>query len=195
MKFLKNSFAIAFFCILFSNTLASQPNGFQNTSSFDRWYFGGHVSFNHGRSFTMGELAPAAGYFFSESLLVGVNAYYIYYGSEGEFENYRYKSESNFVGTGLFSRYYFQNEKVDFFNRLFAHAEYEYLLGDEKYIENDEPAEILEFDNHSISAGLGCQHNFNEKVGISATILWNISLSNSNYSPYQNPIVRIGFEF
>ena len=81
-------------------------------------------------------------------------------------------------GGRVFGRYFF----TDY---LFGHAEYEYL--------NLEAFDFLRrrVDVNSVLVGAGYFQRFSGNSGVTAMLLYNFT--EDRYTPYTNPIFRIGF--
>lgn len=139
----------------------------------DKIFWGGNVGIQFGNE-TFVDVSPLVGYKFTDKISAGIGATYQYY-------SYRYLSynfETNVYGGRVFGRYYF----TDY---LFGHAEYEYLN-----------LEAFDFyrrrvDVGSLMAGAGYIQRFSDRAGIMAMVLYNFT--ESTYTPYQNPIFRVGF--
>jgi hypothetical protein len=96
----------------------------------------------------------------------------------GSFEN-----SSNMYGGGPFMQY-------TIFEGLFAHAEYE-LLNLEVY-----DYFLNQFARQNISSvflGGGYRQMMGARSAVDFLILWNVN--ETEYSPYANPVIRIGFGF
>lgn len=139
---------------------------------WDKVYFGGNFGIQVGTS-TFVEVSPLVGYRITEKFSAGLGATYQYY----HYRDRYYDLETNVYGGRLFGRYLFTDN-------LFGHLEYEYLN-----------LEAFDFyrrrvDVESILAGGGYLQRFGNNSAIVAMILYNFT--ESAYTPYQNPIIRIG---
>ncbi len=138
-----------------------------------RWFAGGMLGAGFSSYSTYVEVAPIIGYRVTQAFQVGTRLTYIYNSYEfapGKRENL------NHYGASLFARYVF-------WKGLFGQAEYEALNldyggGDRRWI-------------NSLFIGGGYLQNIGGRGFASFAILFNV-LENE-YSPYTNPIIRIGF--
>lgn len=174
---------ITSFCIvlvIFCSTAQAQDSSMIRKNPlkprfWDKVYVGGNVGFQFG-TVTFAELSPLVGYQFTPKITAGVGITYQYY---------RYKDrlmtfQTNVYGGRVFGRYFF----TDY---LFAHVEYEYLN-----------LEALDFypkrrrvDVESVLVGGGYLQRFGSgNSGVYIMLLYN--LTESAYTPYTNPIIRIG---
>lgn len=143
----------------------------------DRMYTGGNLGFQFGRE-TFAEVSPILGFQITDQFSAGIGLTYQYY----KYQDVQYKLESNVYGGKLFGRYFF----TDF---LFGYAEFEHLNLDAF----DFYPKKRRVDVESLLGGGGYFQRFNENSnsGLFAMILYNFT--ESAYTPYSNPIVRIGF--
>lgn len=163
-------------CVLTLNTLAqnqaikpadNKPKGFQ----WNKVFVGGNIGAQFG-SITVVNISPIIGYRITERLAAGVGATYIYY-------NYKaIRFSSSIYGGSVFGRFYL-------LENIFAHAEYE-LLNVDSY---DFPGTRTNIEN--IYVGGGFRQALGGRSYMTILALWNIN--ESKYSPYGNPIIRMGF--
>jgi hypothetical protein len=140
---------------------------------WNKVFVGGNVGFQFG-TITFAEVSPLIGYRFTEKIHAGIGATYQYY----HYKDQYYDLETNVYGGRLFGRYFF----TDY---LFAHVEYEYL--------NLEAFDFIprrRVDVSSVMAGGGYLQKFAQNSGIYIMLLYNFT--ESAYTPYANPIIRIG---
>lgn len=142
---------------------------------WDRVYVGGNVGAQFG-TVTFAEIAPLIGYQFTPKITAGIGFKYQYY----RYKDRNFELKTNVYGGSVFGRYFF----TDY---LFAHAEYEYL--------NLEAFDFYPMrrrvDVESVLVGGGYLQRFGEgNSGIFIMLLYN--LTESAYTPYTNPILRIG---
>lgn len=140
---------------------------------WDRFYAGGNIGLQFG-TVTFADISPLVGYKITPKLSVGVGATYQYY----HYKDRNIDFTTDVYGGRVFGRYFF----TDY---LFGHAEYEYLN-----------LEAFDFqrrrvDVNSVMAGGGYFQSFGGRAGLSAMLLYNFTPS--MYTPYANPIFRIGF--
>jgi hypothetical protein len=135
-------------------------------------FIGGNFGAQFGPS-TFVDVSPLIGYNFTDKISAGVGITYQYY----HYRNGSYDFETNVYGGRVFGRYHF----TDY---LFAHVEYEYL-NLEAFDYNRRRVDV-----GSLLAGGGYIQRFSARSGVTAMILYNFT--ESAYTPYQNPIIRIG---
>jgi hypothetical protein len=172
-----------FFCILLS--VSSLLSHAQDSTMirknplkprfWDKVYVGGNVGFQFG-TVTFAEVSPLIGYQFTPKITAGIGVTYQYYRYKDRF----FELTTNVYGGRIFGRYFF----TDF---LFAHVEYEYL--------NLEAFDFYPLrrrvDVESVLVGGGYLQRFGSgNSGIFIMLLYN--LTESAYTPYTNPIIRIG---
>jgi len=162
-------------CLIFTATsyLSAQnaPKA-QKPPLKDRIYFGGSLGAQFG-SYTYINVSPFAGYRATSWLSAGLGFTYMY------FKDSRYSVEysNSYYGPRVFAQ-------VNIWQGLFAYAEYEALnieywdVGGRGWLNN-------------LFLGGGFQQSIGGKAFASIMILYN--LNDSYYSPYSNPVVRIGF--
>jgi len=141
----------------------------------DKIFFGGNLGFQFG-TVTFADVSPLVGYRITDKIAAGVGVTYQYY----RYKDRNYDFTTNVYGGRLFGRY-------SFTDYLFAHAEYEYL--------NLEAFDFFRrrVDVNSVLAGAGYIQRFGSNSGIIAMILYNFT--ESAYTPYTNPIIRVGVSF
>jgi hypothetical protein len=141
----------------------------------DRMFTGGNLGAQFG-TVTFIEVSPLVGYRFTDKISAGIGATYQYY----HYNDKVYDLETNVYGGRIFGRYLF----TDY---LFGHVEYEYLN-----------LEAFDFqrrrvDVESVLAGGGYIQRISDHIGIVAMILFNFT--ETAYTPYTNPIIRVGVNF
>ena len=143
----------------------------------ERLYTGGNVGFQIGNQ-AYAEISPIVGCRITDKFSVGIGLTYQYY----RFKSAQFELVSNVYGGKVFGRYFF----TDY---LFGYGEFEHLNLDAF----DFYPQKRRVDVESVLAGGGYFQRFNESSnsGIFAMILYNFT--ESAYTPYSNPIVRIGF--
>lgn len=157
----------------------------------DRLIFGGDIGLSVG-TYTYINVSPAIGYRITDRLIVGTGPIYIY-------ENYKnYNLESSMYGAKLITSFTVLrgtdiNPNFQIGN-LILHMENEVI--------NVQPLLYDQFgqpvfgsrqwiDNFLIGGGLS--QSISSKFNVSVLILWDVT--NNLYSPYSNPIFKIGFGF
>lgn len=181
--------------IAFSTHLHAQSDSSSNDQeNRSKWYFGGSIMANFGRSIDVFEFSPSLGYFlFQRKVLAGVSAYYTYYSYENIMDNYEYESRTHYLGAGVFTRYYLRHDRLRFLNYIYFQGEYELL----RVIDDYNDSEDYDFKNkqnyQNVLAGIGYQQHLGGRFSLSFTLL--ASLLPKEKSPYTNPVFRMGFEF
>lgn len=169
---------LLFFLLLFSFKGFSQDSTMvrkhpPKKNFFDKVFFGGNLGFQFGTQ-TVADISPLVGYRFTDKISAGIGFTYQYY----HYKDKYYDFETNIYGGRVFGRY-------NFTDYLFGHLEYEYLNLDAY----DFPGKRV--DVGSLLAGGGYIQHFGRNSGIVAMILYNFT--ESAYTPYTNPIIRVGF--
>ncbi|HTX88827.1 MAG TPA: hypothetical protein VMC08_07560 [Bacteroidales bacterium] len=129
------------------------------------------------------------------------------------FKNYYYDTKSqqyldfnlNIFGGRIFFRYYLASIFNNFLGNIFAHVEYEYLTYTWPYVV-DNNGNIVDYTNtvkyskgrqvievNSLFVGAGYKQPLSNKVYLDLLILFN--LNETYYSPYSNPLFRLGFGY
>lgn len=168
--------ALIIYCFLSFNSFGQdvpiKPNekkatGFQK----DKLFGGGNIGAQFG-GITVVNISPIVGYKITPRFAAGVGVTYIYY-------NYKaINFSSSIYGGNIFGRLYV-------LENIFGHAEYE-VLNIDSY---DFPGTRANIENVYVGGGFRQAIGANSFMNIMA--LWNIN--ESKYSPYGNPIIRMGF--
>ena len=157
----------------------------------DRLMFGGDIGLSVG-TYTYVNVSPAIGYRVTDRLIFGVGPIYIY-------ENYKnYNLESSMYGAKVITSFTVLrgtdiNPNFQIGN-LILHMENEVLnLQPLMYDSFGQPVfgGRQWIDNFLIGGGLS--QSLSSRFSVSVLILWDVT--NNAYSPYSNPIFRIGFGF
>lgn len=148
------------------------------------WVTGGGLGLQFG-SVTMIDISPQAGYFLNEYLLLGIGLTYQYVNDR----RYQIPFKTNVYGGSVFGRFY-----MPFFRSVFLHAQYEYLAYNTNsynlYNYGRDEYEWLNVQN--ILVGAGYRQLIAGRSSLNIMVLWN--LNETEYSLYQNPVIRIGFD-
>lgn len=156
----------------------------------DRLVFGGDIGLSVG-TYTYINVSPAIGYRVTDRLTVGLGPIYIY----ESYKNYNLKSSMYGIKaitsfTVLRSTDINPNFQI---GNLILHMENEVI--NVKPLMYDQFGPIYGtrqwIDNFLIGGGLS--QSLSSKFNVSVLILWDVT--NNAYSPYSNPIFRIGFGF
>lgn len=139
----------------------------------DKIFTGGNVGAQFG-TITFAEISPLIGYKITDKIAAGVGVTYQYY----HYKDQYFDLETNVYGARVFGRYLFNSY-------LFGYAEEEYLN-----------LEAFDFqrrrvDVDSFLAGGGYMQPIGQNSAAVIMILYNFTPS--VYTPYSNPIIRIGF--
>ena len=149
----------------------------EKASLRDKLYFGGYLGLQFG-TYTLIDISPLIGYKITPKFHAGLRFTYQY--SKTEYYNVTYSSSS--YGGSIFSRFYI-------LKGLYAQAEAEYL--NIEYIDTNGATFRKWVDSYYV--GGGYFQPLGKRGGMYFTVLWN--LNESQYSPYENPVMRIGFTF
>lgn len=186
---------------------APVPKRIKNPDSFwRRIAIGGNLGFQFG-TVTGFNISPEARIRAVDQLYVGVGLIYQYF----RFKDYFYDTmnreyvsyTSNTYGGRIYLRYYLRSLLDGWAGNFFAHAEYEYLHyvipyeqdpnGQFVYVFNpnmtySKGKDIL--DIHSVFVGGGYSQPITNRVFLDLLVMFN--LNDSPYSPYTNPVFRLG---
>lgn len=168
------------------STETYRPYNMQNDnkpSFFDRLVFGGNLGLQFGTE-TIIDISPVVGYKITEKLIGGVGAKYLYYKTELLINGNLYKYSTNIYGGSVFGRYYLTPE-------FYAHTEYEIL--NLEVPDDFVYGKLVRRNITSFLVGGGYRQPLGDRASIGITLLYN--LTEDRYSPYQNPILRVGFGF
>jgi hypothetical protein len=179
---LKGSIKLTSLLLLLSINAVAQKDSIRirreppKSSIREKIYFGGSVGLQFGTS-TFIAVSPLVGYKINPKFSAGVGLSYQYY----HYKDKTYNLETNVYGGRVFGRYMITQN-------LFGYGEYEYLN-----------LEAFDFYPHrrvnvgSLLGGGGYIQQMGPRAAIVAMVLYNFTPS--YYTPYQNPIIRIGMNF
>jgi hypothetical protein len=151
----------------------------KNQKSFwDRVYFGGYLGLQFG-TVTFIDIAPLATYQVTEDFYVGLGPTYQYISDKRYDPHYNTSS----YGAQFYARYFIWKD-------LFAQVEYDplYLT---YYDYNFTPLRKSSVWVNDLMLGGGYRQWLGDRAFATIIILFNVN--ESIYSPYQNPVIRIGF--
>jgi len=169
------------------NTLSAQdtlrlPKKQKNRDILNRIDIGGYLGAQFG-SVTIIDIAPTASYRITEKLYAGLGLTYMYYKDNRYVPAFSLSS----YGGSIFTGYYIWRD-------LFVHLEYAPLYIPDYYDYympvTPTPGEKSPW-AHDIYIGAGYRQWIGDRASVNMMILWNVN--ESIYSPYRNPIIRIGF--
>lgn len=143
----------------------------------DRLFFGGGFGMSFG-TITNIEVSPVAGFRISEYWMAGGGFSYQYF-------NRRFDDLSTSIyGPRIFTNYMLIGD-------FFAHLEYEALSLESALFFY--PGDSERFWVESYLVGGGYRMRVNDKSSVNIMLLYN--LNETIYTPYSNPVIRIGFYF
>lgn len=175
--------------ILSSLTLTAQdtikaPPKQKNHDILDRIDFGGYLGAQFG-TITVIDVSPLASYRITESFHAGLGFTYLF------FKDSRYPLDysTSSYGGSIFARYFIWRD-------LFAHIEYAplYVTYYNYYFDNTGNYSYRDKGStwvHDFLVGGGYRQLISERAYVTLMVLFNVN--ESYYSPYRNPIIRIGF--
>jgi hypothetical protein len=144
-------------------------------SPLKKMYIGGNIGGGWWSDGANLEISPIIGYRVTNDFHAGLRFTYLY----SYYSNYGTKYSYNDFGGSLFARYYL-------FNFLFVHAEFEELSSQYYLSDGSKTRKWVP----GLFVGGGLYQRFGNTF-TSLAILFNVL--ESEYSPYSNPIIRIGF--
>lgn len=153
----------------------------------DKIYFGGNIGLAFGTE-TQIEIAPYVGYRFTSRWSAGIGGSYNYYKTSRSFGSF----STSLYGGNIFTKYTIARDFPAKGMSIFSHLEYEALSLEKKYFKEpfDENGRFI---MHSVIVGGGLRQYLGGRASMELLILFN--LNQNKYSPYQTPIVRVGFNF
>ncbi len=170
--------------ISFSQKRDEQPNRQSplvrdKPSLKDRLFFGGNIGLSFG-SLTYINVAPTIGYKITEKFGMGLGPTYTYY-NDRRFVNYKY--ETQIYGGRTFARYQALESILLYSEFEVVNIEVPDLLFT-KLIRTNVP---------SLFVGGGYTQQMGSNSAVTLMILYNVM--ESDYKIYENPILRLGFNF
>ena len=174
-------------CFSFDSSAQDNSNYSKPKKQFnllDRLDFGGYLGAQFGTVIVV-DIAPMVSYRVTDNFYVGLGGTYQYYKDKRYYPDY----SSSAYGANLFARYFIWRD-------LFAHIEYAplYVNYYDYYFDNSgnysyrvKSATWV----HDFMLGGGYRQWIGNKAFLTLMILWNVN--ESYYSPYRNPIIKIGF--
>jgi len=158
-----------------------------------RLFFGGDLGLSFGTT-TYIHLAPIVGYRFTDRLAAGLGPIYIF-----EKSNYYHYKTSTYGAKAIMSFAVIKN--VDEYlnigvGNILLHAENEII--NVQLMDYDPTSGMIyardeRFWIDNLLLGGGLNFPFGGNAGIDIYILWDIT--QNDYSPYSNPVIRLGFYF
>lgn len=172
--------------------LTAQTDDEEEFRPIDRLFFGGNFSLMFGY-ITNVEVSPVVGYYITPRLAAGTGIKFEYYKDKG----YYYPYQTTIYGGSVFSRYIIIKNLGEGMNLglntgIYSQVEYEILSLEKEYFEPPY-SEDGRFLVHSVLVGGGIIQPIGRRSAFLVTVLYN--LNESVRSPYNNPIIRVGFTF
>lgn len=171
-------FRILLAICLFSITSYAQQEAMKPPFK-DRLFYGGNVGLNFG-TITYVYLAPTIGYKITELFGVGVGPSYSYL-KDKRYTNYIYETSS--YGGRIFAQYRVHPKAI-------LYGEYEVINAE---VPNLLQTKLIRTNIESILLGAGYVTPISNRSSFVLMGLWNFSPS--QYSIYENPILRAGVNF
>ncbi len=125
------------------------------------------------------QITPIIGYDLTQRIQIGSRLTYMHQWYQDGFGN---KYNSNIYGGSLFLRYIF-------WKSLYVQTEYEILSVPDYYSVDANATRTVK----SLFAGLGFIQPIGDSAFITESVLYNFL--DNEYSPYSNPLIRVGFGF
>lgn len=174
--------------ISFAQEFITEDEATGNTSKVSFWdnvYFGGDLGMSFG-SYTYVNIAPEAGYIFTDRFSAGVGIIYQYYNLNSTVNPYK----TSVYGGKVFARFFV-------WESLFLYGVTEIVSLESRYFDYTGQFESQNrFLMASPLVGVGYFQRFSNKGGVALMLLFNLNQSrNSPYYNYPMPIIRVGIGF
>jgi hypothetical protein len=173
---------VLLFVCSFSFGQTTNSNNNINKSFNDKLFTGGNLSLSFG-TITYIEFSPILGYRFNDHITAGIGGTYQYYRDRSYASNIL---ETHIYGGNLFGRVYFLQD-------FFIHAEYEVLSMETKFWD---PYQSFyngkRFLIGNALAGVGYRQALGAKVFTNIMLLYNFN--ETIFSPYSNPVIKVGID-
>lgn len=154
-------------------------NSSKKESSAYRLFFGGGIGGGYSTYNSYIQIAPVVGYRITPKVQIGTNLTYLHQWFKNFAGN---KYNSSIYGGSLFLRYIF-------WKFLYAQTEYEILSVPDYYSTDANARRTV----NSLFAGLGFIQPLSGRSFFTVSVLYNFL--DDKYSPYENPLIRVGFGF
>ena len=142
-----------------------------------RLFFGGGIGGGYSTYNSYIQITPIIGYRVTQKIQIGTRLTYMHQWYQ---DVYGKKYNSNIYGGSLFLRYVF-------WKLLYVQTEYEILSGPDYYSADANATRTI----NSLFAGLGFMQHIGGSAFLTVSVLYNFL--DDRYSPYSNPLVRVGF--
>jgi len=178
------SLSIFFLNSLYSQDTIRPPQKPRHNDILSRMDFGGYFGAQFG-DITLIDIAPLVSYRVTEKFHAGLGITYQFYKDSRYYPDYK----TNSYGGSIFGRYFIWRD-------LFGHFEYAplnvnyydyYYDNNGSYIYREKGSVWV----HDVLLGGGYRQWMGQKAFMSLMFLWNVN--ETYFSPYRNPIIRIGF--
>ncbi len=143
----------------------------------NRFFFGGGIGGGYSTYSSYIQITPIIGYRVTQKIQVGTRLTYMHQWFQDGFGK---KYNSNIYGGSLFVRYVF-------WKLLYVQTEYEMLNVPDYYAADANATRAV----NSLFAGLGFMQSMGGSAFLTVSVMYNFL--DDRYSPYSNPVIRIGF--
>ncbi len=154
------------------------PSGKSKTQS-SKIFVGGDFGGGYSTYNSYIQITPIIGYDLTRRIQIGSRLTYMHQWYQDGLGN---KYNSNIYGGSLFLRYIF-------WKSLYVQTEYEILSVPDYYSVDANATQTVK----SLFAGLGFIQSIGDSAFITESVLYNFL--DNEYSPYNNPLIRVGFGF
>jgi hypothetical protein len=163
------------------------------SGKLDNFVFGGFIGLQVG-TITLVDISPNVGYYITPKVLTGIGLTYEYYSQKW----FGTRISSSIYGGRIYNEYsFFENIGVKTRMRsnfaIFSHVEYEALSLNRDFSDTQSSGKTDRFWLHGILIGGGLKQMVGKRASLNISILYNII--QDKRSPYDNPLMRIGFYF
>lgn len=174
------------FILIINTTLSCLSQENSEITWRDRLFFGGSLGLQIG-SPTIIEVSPQVGYRLTSRFAAGLGFKYEFY--KDSREPFPYKT--SIYGGSIFASYVIWKNFLSEGSSLMAHVENEALSLEKQYFK--EFGDNGRFVLNSFLVGGGLRQRMGKRSYANILILWD--LNQTSLSPYQNPVIRISFQF
>jgi len=144
-----------------------------------KFFFGGNLGGSYSTYNSYIQITPVLGYQLTSKIQIGSRLTYIHQWYQDGTGN---KYSSNIYGGSLFLRFFF-------WKSLYVQTEYEILSIPDYYAADANATRTVK----NMFAGLGFIQYIGTSAFVTESVLYNFL--DSQYSPYSNPLIRVGFGF
>lgn len=180
---------------LIVTVLNAQPKK-EEKKLWDKIYVGGNLGLQFG-SLTDVEVSPHIGYYLTPRWSAGVGITYEYYNQAPSIYNYYKRIETHIYGYNLFTQLSLipdMGKTLGFGNgiSIIGHAEFD-QISLERVFDIASPSYEGRYWLTSFLVGGGIKQAMGQRSSIYLLVLWD--LNETIHSPYDNPIIKFGFDF